>query len=54
MAGQKTLTVDQPVASWKAGDTGSLLEVPEYMELAGPWKNGIEPQAKKSAQSNGY
>ncbi len=40
-------------ASWKAGDTGSLLEVPEYMDLAGPWKNGVEPQAKKSAQSNG-
>ncbi|MBL8829539.1 MAG: Gfo/Idh/MocA family oxidoreductase [Planctomycetaceae bacterium] len=32
---------------WKAGDTGSLLVPPKYMELAGPWKNGVPPEEAK-------
>ena len=28
---------------WKAGDTGSLLEPPEHMKLAGPWIDGKDP-----------
>lgn len=31
------------VAGWKAGETGSLLNPPEYMKLAGPWKDGKDP-----------
>lgn len=33
------------VMGWKAGDTGSLLEPPDYMELAGPWQDGQPPAA---------
>ncbi|HEX3656705.1 MAG TPA: Gfo/Idh/MocA family oxidoreductase [Pirellulales bacterium] len=32
------------VPGWKAGETGSLLESPPWMKLAGPWKNGNPPQ----------
>lgn len=32
------------VPGWRAGDTGSLLQPPEYMALAGPWKNGVPPE----------
>lgn len=28
---------------WTAGDTGSVLNPPEYMKLAGPWVNGKDP-----------
>lgn len=37
---------DKPshITGWKAGDEGSLLEEPEYMKLAGPWKDGKAPQ----------
>jgi predicted dehydrogenase len=31
------------IIGWKAGDTGSVLEPPEYMKLAGPWVNGKDP-----------
>lgn len=31
------------VPGWKAGDTGSLLEPPAYMNLAGPWIDGKDP-----------
>ena len=31
------------VPGWKAGDTGSLLQPPEYMTLAGPWIDGKDP-----------
>jgi predicted dehydrogenase len=31
------------VPGWKAGDKGSLLKPPEYMALAGPWTNGVDP-----------
>lgn len=31
------------VPGWKAGDTGSLLEDPAYMALAGPWIDGKPP-----------
>ncbi|MGB1925522.1 MAG: Gfo/Idh/MocA family protein [Rubripirellula sp.] len=31
------------IQGWKAGDKGSTLEEPEYMKLAGPWKDGKEP-----------
>lgn len=31
------------VAGWKGGDTGSVLEEPEYMKLAGAWKDGNPP-----------
>lgn len=30
-------------AGWKGGDKGSKLSPPEYMNLAGPWKNGVDP-----------
>ncbi len=33
------------IAGWKAGDHGSVLEEPDYMKLAGPWKNGKDPSA---------
>ncbi len=32
------------IAGWKAGDHGSVLEDPEYMNLAGPWKDGKAPE----------
>ena len=35
------------VPGWAAGDTGSLLQAPEYMNLAGPWKNGKPPEKQK-------
>jgi len=31
------------VLGWRAGDTGSLLEPPDYQKLAGPWINGKDP-----------
>ncbi|HAY78816.1 MAG TPA: oxidoreductase, partial [Planctomycetaceae bacterium] len=31
------------IAGWKAGDYGSILEEPDYMKLAGPWKDGKDP-----------
>ena len=31
------------VPGWKGGDTGSLLQPPEYMSLAGPWIDGKDP-----------
>jgi hypothetical protein len=31
------------VPGWTAGDKGSLLSPPDYMSLAGPWKNGVDP-----------
>lgn len=31
------------IAGWKGGDIGSTLVEPEYMSLAGPWKNGQPP-----------
>ena len=31
------------IPGWKAGDTGSLLTPPEYMNLAGPWVGGKDP-----------
>ncbi|MFN4261170.1 MAG: Gfo/Idh/MocA family protein [Gemmataceae bacterium] len=31
------------ILGWQAGDTGSLLEPPDYMKLAGPWINGKDP-----------
>lgn len=33
------------IAGWKAGDYGSVLEEPDYMSLAGPWKDGKDPSA---------
>jgi predicted dehydrogenase len=35
------------VPGWAAGDTGSLLQAPDYMSLAGPWKNGKPPEEQK-------
>lgn len=32
------------VPGWKAGDLGSKLEEPEYMKLAGAWKDGNPPE----------
>lgn len=36
---------DKPmhIKGWAAGDRGSTLEEPDYMKLAGPWKDGKEP-----------
>jgi hypothetical protein len=31
------------ISGWKAGDTGSLLEPPDYQKLAGPWHDGKDP-----------
>ena len=31
------------IAGWSAGDTGSLLEDPGHMKLAGPWIDGKDP-----------
>jgi predicted dehydrogenase len=31
------------VIGWKAGETGSLLEPPDYQALGGPWVNGQDP-----------
>lgn len=31
------------IPGWKAGDTGSTLEEPDYMKLAGPWVDGKDP-----------
>jgi hypothetical protein len=31
------------IAGWNAGDTGSLLEDPTHMKLAGPWVDGKDP-----------
>ncbi len=31
------------IQGWNAKDTGSLLEPPEYMKLAGPWIEGKDP-----------
>lgn len=33
------------IAGWNAGDYGSTLEEPDYMKLAGPWKDGRDPGA---------
>jgi len=32
------------IAGWKGGDYGSVLEEPDYMKLAGPWKDGKAPE----------
>ena len=32
------------IPGWEAGDHGSVLEEPEHMKLAGPWKDGQPPQ----------
>jgi predicted dehydrogenase len=34
------------IPGWTAGDQGSVLEEPEYMALAGPWKNGQPPTSQ--------
>jgi predicted dehydrogenase len=31
------------IIGWNAGDTGSLLEPPDYQKLAGPWLGGKDP-----------
>jgi hypothetical protein len=33
------------IIGWKADDTGSLLEPPDYQRLAGPWIDGKDPAA---------
>ena len=33
------------ISGWKGGDHGSVLEEPDYMKLAGPWKDGKDPSA---------
>lgn len=33
------------IEGWNAGDHGSVLEEPDYMKLAGPWKDGKDPSA---------
>ena len=34
------------INGWSAGDLGSVLVEPEYMKLAGPWKDGKPPEQK--------
>jgi hypothetical protein len=38
---------DKPsqIIGWQAGETGSLLEPPEYQKLEGPWIDGKDPAA---------
>jgi predicted dehydrogenase len=36
------------VMGWNAGETGSLLEPPDYQKLAGPWKDGRDPADEKT------
>ena len=36
------------IPGWTAGDVGSTLEEPDYMRLAGPWINGVDPGADAS------
>jgi predicted dehydrogenase len=31
------------ILGWDAGETGSVVEPPEYMKLAGPWADGKDP-----------
>jgi predicted dehydrogenase len=37
------------IMGWQAGETGSLLEPPDYMKLAGPWTNGRDPALTSGA-----
>jgi predicted dehydrogenase len=37
------------IIGWKAGETGSLLEPPDYQKLAGPWTDGKDPANGTSA-----
>jgi predicted dehydrogenase len=37
------------IIGWKGGDTGSKLNPPEYMDLAGPWTGGQDPAQKKTS-----
>jgi predicted dehydrogenase len=39
------------VIGWNAGETGSLLEPPDYQKLGGPWTNGKDPADGTSAGS---
>lgn len=34
------------ITGWNAGDHGSVLEEPDHMKLAGPWKGGKDPSAQ--------
>ena len=34
------------IPGWTAGDYGSVLEEPEHMKLAGPWKDGKPPESE--------
>ena len=34
------------IPGWKAGDSGSVLQEPEYMKLAGPWVDGKPPSGE--------
>ena len=34
------------IAGWNAGELGCKLQEPEYMKLAGPWKNGKPPESQ--------
>ena len=42
---EKSKQRDKPnhIAGWKAGDTGSTLDEPSWMALAGPWVDGQPP-----------
>lgn len=31
------------IAGWKGGDTGSIVDPPDYQKLGGPWVNGKDP-----------
>jgi hypothetical protein len=39
------------IIGWQAGETGSLLNPPEYMKLAGPWVNGHDPSDATSTSA---
>jgi predicted dehydrogenase len=42
----KDRAAPKQVPGWKAGDLGSKLNPPDYMSLAGPWKNGVPPEGQ--------
>jgi hypothetical protein len=37
------------VAGWKADETGSVVQPPDYQKLAGPWTDGKDPANEVSA-----
>jgi predicted dehydrogenase len=41
------------IIGWRGGDNGSVVVPPEYMKLAGPWKNGEDPADRAASSRKG-